>query len=275
MADFVKKQYGADSIKTGASDAFERFEALGFVGINTGGWADKIVKTFGEDDELKLGDLDEIDKTAKADETTETDETDETTETDETPETDETAKADETTEADDADEIARVEKERDEALAAQKEAEENSGKLFGLPSWLVALGAGVGGYFLGNSGKDDSKTEVAQKEDEAEYYRNLAIQNQQRIDQLKAQQGQVLRTTPVASSLPTSPLVVHTPPVVAATLPNTTPYSFNSLGLNTTPFATYPDFSRTTFPTPAPSFAQPYPVLTTPQVIPQSDWYSA
>ncbi len=271
MAEAIKKQHGDDFIKTGGSDAFERLEALGFVGLNTGGWADKIVATFGEDDELKLGDLDELEETDKTDKTDKTKETAETDETDETAETDEAKETKEAKETDETDdEIARLEKERDDALKAQKEAEENSGKLFGLPSWLVALGAGVGGYFLGNQGKGDLKEEVAENQNTIEYYRNLAIQNQQRLDQLKAQQAQVPLQTPVVTPLKTTPYTLPSTPVAYAptTFPVTPPYS-------NTPFATYNGFAPSTVD----SFANPYLVQTPRQVIPpavpQSDWYSA
>jgi hypothetical protein len=69
MAKRIEEEHG--DVETAGSDAFERAEALGFKGINTGGWADKIVNGFGT-----TKDLDELDEVSEVDDDDEIDEVD-------------------------------------------------------------------------------------------------------------------------------------------------------------------------------------------------------
>jgi hypothetical protein len=153
LPERIKAEHG--EIATGGGDALEVAEALGFVGINTGGWADKIVKKFGD-----LRDLETLEETTKAenddDSTVSDSDTDDTTETTDTE-------------------------------TATKDAEKKSGT-----NWLHLLLAGGAGFlasrFLGPkaSKNDDKKTKelTRQLEDQQKVLKALA---QQREQQLKAQ----------------------------------------------------------------------------------------
>jgi hypothetical protein len=158
LPERIKAEHG--EIASGGGDALEVAESLGFVGINTGGWADKIVKGFGE-----KPDLETLKETTKAEKD-----------------------ADDTTVADSDTDTA----ETTDTETATKDAEKKSGT-----NWLHLLLAGalgVGGgvlasRFLGPkaSKNDDKKTKelTRQLEDQRNAFQKALAQ--QREQQLKAQ----------------------------------------------------------------------------------------
>ena len=192
LAKRIKEEHG--DIETGSSDAFELAEKLGFKGINTGGWADKIVKDLGE-----LSELDELAKTDEADDDTTVAETD-----------------DDTT-------VAKTEEE--------KEAQEKKG--FDWKKGLLWGGLGAGaGFLISNlmkpkDNKNDKelaklkeqyKVELAQQQ--AQYKAELAQQKAQQEYQTKlaAYQAQV-----AAAATPPKQTTYGVPPYPAST---TTAYAF-------------------------------------------------
>jgi hypothetical protein len=154
LPERIKAEHG--EIATGGGDALEVAEALGFVGINTGGWADKIVKGFGE-----KPDLETLEETTKAENDDDSTVADSDTDTAETTDTE----------------------------TATKDAEKKSGT-----NWLHLLLAGGAGFlasrFLGpkaSKNGDDKKTKelARQLEDQRNAFQKALAQ--QREQQLKAQ----------------------------------------------------------------------------------------
>jgi cell division septation protein DedD len=116
LSETLLKQYGEDNITTGASDAFERFEDMGFIGLTEGGagksldWSNTIVNQFGIDKEAKDEDLalPEEERTSDTEETETSHGVKETykadSDEDEVKSSDSTEDVEETTQEDDADE---------------------------------------------------------------------------------------------------------------------------------------------------------------------------
>jgi hypothetical protein len=194
LAKRIKEEHG--DIETGSSDAFELAEKLGFKGINTGGWGDKIVKDLGE-----LSELDELAETDDDTTVTETDDTDD---------------ADDTT-------VAKTKEE--------KEAQEKQG--FDWKKGLLWGGLGAGtGFLLSRSMqpkdnkkdkelaklKEQYKVELAQQQ--AQYKAELAHQKAQQEYQAKlaAYQAQV-----AAAATPTPTTTFSVP---ASPTSTTTAYAF-------------------------------------------------
>jgi hypothetical protein len=215
LAKRIKEEHG--DIETGSSDAFELAEKLGFKGINTGGWGDKIVKD--------LGELSELDELAETDETDD----DDTTVTD-TAETD------------------------DDDTTVAETAEKNNG--FDWKKGLLWGGLGAGaGFLLSNlmkpkDNKNDKevaklkeqyKVELAQQQ--AQYKAELAHQKAQQEYQAKlaAYQAQVAAAatppTPTTYGLPSYPAYTTTAstPVVYSTSSSTTPPTYVAPTVPTAP----------------------------------------
>ena len=157
LPERIKAEHG--EIATGGGDALEVAESLGFVGINTGGWADKIVKGFGEKPELE-----KLEETTKS----ENDDNDDSTVSD--------SDSSDTTKTTDTE-------------TATKDAEKKSGT-----NWLHLLLAGGAGFlasrFLApkaSKNGDDKKTKelTRQLEDQRNAFQKALAQ--QREQQLKAQ----------------------------------------------------------------------------------------
>jgi hypothetical protein len=155
LPERIKAEHG--EIATSGGDALEVAEALGFVGINTGGWADKIVKGFGEKPDLEK--LEETTKAENDDDSTVSDsDTDDTTETTDTE-------------------------------TATKDPKETGGTKW----WQLLLAGGAGflaSRFLGpkaSKNGDDKKTKelTRQLEDQRNAFQKALAQ--QREQQLKAQ----------------------------------------------------------------------------------------
>ncbi len=198
LAKRIKEEHG--DIETGSSDAFELAEKLGFKGINTGGWADKIVKDLGE-----LSELDELAKTDETDDDTTVAETDDTDNTDNTDNTDDTTVA---------------------------KTKEEKKRWWQNPLLIGGLSAGAG-FLLSRSMqpkkeknndnelaklKKQYKVELAQQQ--AQYKAELAQQKAQQEYQAKlaAYQAQV-----AAAATPPTPTTYGLPPYPAST---TTAYAF-------------------------------------------------
>ncbi|MFN9691804.1 MAG: hypothetical protein ACK551_06885 [Vampirovibrionales bacterium] len=215
LAKRIKEEHG--DIETGSSDAFELAEKLGFKGINTGGWGDKIVKD--------LGELSELDELAETDETDDDDTT--VTDTDETAETD------------------------DDTTAAETEEEK---KGFDWKKGLLWGGLGAGaGFLLSNLMKPKEKNndnELAQlkqqyqvelAQQQAQYKAELAQQKAQQEYQAKlaAYQAQV-----AAAATPTPATTFSVPPYPTYTTASA-PVVYSSTSSSTTP----PTYVAPTVPT--------------------------
>jgi hypothetical protein len=162
MAERIKAEHG--TIETDSSDAFERADALGFKGINTGGWADKIVQGFGD-----LPDLDELDKTTK------TEKDDEVTD-------DEVAEADDT---DDTTEVANNDDDDTTVAKADDDDDEKKKEKEGF-NWGNLLLGGLGGFFLAKVMSPDKSADVKKQ---AEQNTQIALQQQQQqFQQILSQQ---------------------------------------------------------------------------------------
>jgi hypothetical protein len=212
LAKRIKEEHG--DIETGSSDAFELAEKLGFKGINTGGWGDKIVKD--------LGELSELDELAETDDDTTVTETD-----------------DDTT-------VAETEEE--------KEAQEKKGFDWKKGLLWGGLGAGAGfllsNLMKPKDNKNDKevaklkeqyKVELAQQQ--AQYKAELAHQKAQQEYQAKlaAYQAQVSAAatppTPTTYGLPSYPAYTTTAstPVVYSTSSSTTPPTYVAPTVPTAP----------------------------------------
>ncbi|MFN7310798.1 MAG: hypothetical protein ACK5T0_05440 [Vampirovibrionales bacterium] len=156
MAKRIEEEHG--DVETAGSDAFERAEALGFKGINTGGWADKIVNGFGT-----TKDLDELDEVSEVDDD---DDTVLASNDDDDYEAEEVANNDDDTTTDEADDTDKEEKK-------------------GLNWGSLLLGAG-GGFLLSKLMSPDKSKDVKK---EAEQQTQFALlQQQQQFQQILAQQ---------------------------------------------------------------------------------------
>jgi hypothetical protein len=223
MAERIKAEHG--DIETGSSDAFERAEALGFVGINAGGSGDKIVKGFGT-----TKDLDELDEVSEVDDDDDTvlasnDDDDDDYEVDDT---------------DDADEVDDTDDEDTKA----EEAKKDNSLIPGIPNWLLAGGAGLlaGKFLFNDSGKDkkdaEKKTQLALAQQQQQFQLVLAqqqaqqkavlLQQQTQADyqaKLAAYQAQVAAANTASTTYPAYTTTASTP-VVFSTTSSTTPTSY-------------------------------------------------
>ena len=191
LPERIKAEHG--EIATGGGDALEVAESLGFVGINTGGWADKIVKGFGEKPELE-----KLEETTKS----ENDDNDDST-------------------------VSEPDSSDTDTETATKDAENKSGT-----NWLHLLLAGalgVGGgvlasRFLGPkaSKNDDKKTKELTRQLEEQrnaFEKVLALQREQ---QLKAQANYQQQLSDYYAKLPvanTPAPTVQAPTLPVATMP--------------------------------------------------------
>jgi hypothetical protein len=187
MLATIKAEHG--TIETDSSDAFERAEALGFKGINTGGWADKIVKKFG--DLTDLGDLDETTEDENDDDSTvsdsDTDDTTETTDTDTDTET------------------------------ATKDAETNWWHL------LLAGGAGflAGKFLFNNDGKVKKEKELALQQQQKQFQQALAQQREQQLNYQQKLKDYYAKLNTPAPSVPALTPPVATMPIYSQGFPLT------------------------------------------------------
>jgi hypothetical protein len=235
LPERIKAEHDENGIATGGGDALEVAEALGFVGINTGGWADKIVKGFGE-----KPDLETLEETTKS----ENDDNDDSTVSD--------SDSSDTTETTDTE-------------TATKDAEKKSGT-----NWLHLLLAGalgVGGgvlasRFLGPKASNDDKKKseklAKQLEDQQKVLKALA---QQREQQRKAQADYQQKLKDYYAKL----AVANTPAptVPAPTLPVATmPYAqgFPLTYASSPAFSSVPNLASYPLPTVASSVQLPAPI---------------
>ena len=188
LPERIKAEHG--EIATGGGDALEVAESLGFVGINTGGWADKIVKGFGE-----KPDLEKLEETTKS----ENDDNDDST-------------------------VSEPDSSDPDTERAQKEGNKESGT-----NWWHLLFAGGAGFLASRflapkaSNNDDKTQELTRQLKEQRNAFDKALV-QQREQQLKAQANyqQQLRDYYAKLAVANTPA----PTVPAPTLPVATmPYA--------------------------------------------------
>ena len=222
MAKRIEEEHG--DVETAGSDAFERAEALGFKGINTGGWADKIVNGFGT-----TKDLDELDEVSEVDDDDEIDEVDDY--------------DDDDYEVDDTDDADEVDDTDDEDTKAEEAKKDNS-LIPGIPNWLLAGGAGLlaSKFLFNDSGKDkkdaEKKTQLALAQQQQQFQLILAqqqaqqkavlLQQQTQADyqaKLAAYQAQVAAANTASTTYPAYTTTASTP-VVYSTTSSTTPTSY-------------------------------------------------
>jgi hypothetical protein len=219
MLATIKAEHG--TIETDSSDAFERAEALGFKGINTGGWADKIVKKFGD-----LTDLDDLDKTTEAE--AEDD-------------------ADDTTVADSDTDTA----ETTDTETATKDAETNWWHL------LLAGGAGflAGKFLFNNDGKvkkeKEKEKELALQQQQAEFQLILAQQREQQLNYQQKLKDYYAKLNTPAPSVPALTPPVATMPIYSQGFPLT--YASSPA------FSSVPNLASYPLPTVASSVQLPAP----------------
>ena len=229
LPERIKAEHG--EIASGGGDALEVAESLGFVGINTGGWADKIVKGFGE-----KPDLETLEETTKAEKDADDDKVSDSDSSDTTETTD--------------------------TETATKDAEKKSGT-----NWLHLLLAGGAGFlasrFLGpkaSKNGDDKKTKelTRQLEDQRNAFQKALAQ--QREQQLKAQADyqQQLKDYYAKLAVANTPA----PTVPAPTLPVATmPYAqgFPLTYASSPAFSSVPNLASYPLPTLASSVQLPAP----------------
>ncbi len=229
MAARIKAEHG--DVETDSSDAFERADALGFKGINTGGWGDKIVHGFGD-----LPDLDELDETTKAEED------------DKVAEADDTEETDDNTEVANNDDDTTTDKTDDNDTKDKKEKEGFN--------WGNLLLGGLGGFLLAKVMSPDKSANVKKETDlklaqqqeqfqlilaqrEAQTKAVLLQQEAQQKAQAKYQlemanyQAQVAAANTASSYTPTAysypapgTYTMASTPVVYSTTSSTTPTSY-------------------------------------------------
>jgi hypothetical protein len=220
MAKRIEEEHG--DVETAGSDAFERAEALGFKGINTGGWADKIVNGFGT-----TKDLDELDEVSEVDDDDEIDEVDDYDAYDDYDEDDTVLASN-----DDDDEDTKDTK--------VEEAKKDNSLIPGIPNWLLAGGAGLlaGKFLFNDSGKvkkdAEKKTQLALAQQQQQFQLVLAqqkavlLQQQTQADyqaKLAAYQAQVAAANTASTTYPAYTTTASTP-VVYSTTSSTTPTSY-------------------------------------------------
>ena len=216
MAEKIKaeKIKSGQTIETDSSDAFERAEKLGFTGINTNGWGDKIVKGFGD-----LKDLESLDdKKTKEKADKKTDKTDE-------------EKKPNSVKEEAPTKVAEKDK-KDDKKADKKQ----SSFIAGIPDWLTFGGLGLlAGKFLfpdksGDVQKEaDQKTQLLLAQQQQQFQQILLQQRAQQEYQVKlaAYQAQVSAANPTSSTTPTASSAYP-----AYTLTSSTPVLYSS---STTP----------------------------------------
>jgi hypothetical protein len=217
LPERIKAEQG--EIATGGGDALEVAEALGFVGINTGGWADKIVKKIGD-----LPDLETLEETTEAEAE---DDADDTTVSDSDTDTAETTDTDTET--------------------ATKDAETNWWHL------LLAGGAGfLAGKFLFNGKKaDERETQLALQQQQAEFQLILAQQQAQQKATLLQTDYQAKLATYQAQVAAANTAPVATMPIYPQGLPLT--YAPSAT------FSSVPNLASYPLPTVASSVQLPAP----------------
>jgi len=205
MSERIHAEHG--TIETDSSDAFERADALGFKGLDTGGWADKIVQGFGD-----LPDLDELDQITEADDVdTEDDEVDDADEVD--TEDDEVAKTDDT---DDVTEVA----DKDDDTTTEKTEEQNKGN-----NLMPLLLGGLGGFLLSKLISPDKSTDV--KKDAEQKLAQQQEQFQLVLAQQQAQQKAVLAQQQYQADYQAKLAAYQAQVATANTTPSYTPMSYN------------------------------------------------
>jgi hypothetical protein len=227
MAKRIEEEHG--DVETAGSDAFERAEALGFKGINTGGWADKIVNGFGT-----TKDLDELDEVSEVDD-------DDDTVLASNDDADNDYDEDDTVLASNDDDDEDTKDTKDTKV---EEAKKDNSLIPGIPNWLLAGGAGLlaGKFLFNDSGKDkkdaEKKTQLALAQQQQQFQLILAqqqaqqkavlLQQQTQADyqaKLAAYQAQVAAANTASTTYPAYTTTASTP-VVFSTTSSTTPTSY-------------------------------------------------
>ncbi|MCE2930326.1 MAG: hypothetical protein LW809_02920 [Vampirovibrionales bacterium] len=238
MAERIQEEHG--DVETDSSDAFERAEALGFKGINTGGWGDKIVQGFGD-----LSDLDDLEQVAEVDD-----------------DDDEVSEVDDDDDDDYDYETEEVDNDDDDTVLASNDDTEDKEEKKGLNWGNLLLGAG-GGFLLAKLMSPDKSVDVKK---DAERKTQLALQQQQEQFQLilaqqQAQQQSVLAQQQAQADYQAK-LAAYQAQVAAINTATTSPGTYTTTA--STPVVYSTKSSSTT-----PTYTPPTYVIPT---VPTSDW---